>query len=107
MTVPAAPEASDRNKPIIKICGITRVEDGLAALEAGADWLGFIRWSNSPRFRPLIETMELLAELRARASRAFDAVGVYVNADPEYLLDESRRLRLDRIQLHGAETNQY
>lgn len=92
------------SRTLIKICGITRLEDGLAALEAGADWLGFIRAERSPRFRPLDELIELVTRLRARAPAPFQAVGVYVDASPETIEDEARRVGLDRIQLHGRET---
>ena len=89
---------------IIKICGITRFEDGIAALNAGADWLGFIRYPKSPRFRREAETADLIAALRAQAPRPFEAVGVYVNSPAIEILRERSRLDLDRIQLHGDET---
>jgi phosphoribosylanthranilate isomerase len=88
-------------EPLVKICGITRLEDALVALEAGADWLGFIRWPSSPRFRPVDPCAGLLAEIRRRAPRPFEAVGVYVDATPETIREEIDRLGLDRVQLHG------
>lgn len=88
---------------IIKICGLTRVEDGLAALEAGADWLGFVRWPNSPRFRALHDGADLVRAIRARATRPFQAVGVYVDAPRDLIRDELKAAGFDRVQLHGDE----
>ena len=90
--------------PLIKICGVTRVEDGLVALAAGADWLGFVRWPGSPRFQPLEACIALLTELRERSARPFEAVGVYVDATRDRIEDECRRSGLDRVQLHGQES---
>ena len=89
---------------LIKICGITRLEDGLAALEAGADWLGFIRWPRSARYLPLDLLIDLINNLKSRAPRPFEAVGVYVNAARETIEREASAAGLGRIQLHGDET---
>jgi phosphoribosylanthranilate isomerase len=89
---------------IIKICGITRLEDGLHALGQGADWLGFIRWPKSPRYRPADTLADLITALRARADVPFQAVGVYVDADPAVIAQEVAQCGLDRVQLHGRET---
>lgn len=92
---------------IIKICGITRPEDGLQALAVGADWLGFIRWPKSPRYLPLDLLVDLINNLRTYAPRPFEAVGVYVNATRETIEQEAVRAGLDRIQLHGEETLEF
>lgn len=88
---------------IIKVCGITRPGDGLAALSFGADWLGFIRWPRSPRYLPLEDCAALVHHLRTQAGRPFEAVGVYVDADRDLIETESAAIGLDRIQLHGEE----
>ncbi len=92
-----------RQNPIVKICGITRVEDGVAALRAGADWLGFVRWPKSPRWRPAAEAAALIGALRERAPGPFEAVGVYVDATREEIERDTEALGLDRVQLHGDE----
>jgi len=89
---------------LIKICGITRLEDGLVALEAGADWLGFIRWPRSARYLPLDLLTELIDNLKSRAPRPFEAVGGYVNETRETIEREAAQAGLSRIQLHGDET---
>jgi phosphoribosylanthranilate isomerase len=92
---------------LIKICGITSVGDGVAALEAGADWLGFVRWPKSPRFVETDTAAELAAALRSRATRSFQAVGVYVDADRETIERDVAAIGLDRVQLHGSETPEF
>lgn len=89
---------------IVKICGITSVADGLAALAAGADWLGFVRWPKSKRFVEHEKAAELVRELRAQATAPFAAIGVYVDADRGTIEDDIAALGLDRIQLHGNES---
>ncbi len=89
---------------IVKVCGITRVEDGLCALEAGADWIGCILWPGSPRYRPLDSCMATLSEIRAGAPCPFEVVGVYVNASAEEIASEVEQIGFDRAQLHGEES---
>jgi phosphoribosylanthranilate isomerase len=101
------PQSFAPNDPLIKICGITRLEDGLAALSAGADWLGFIRWSGSKRFRPLADCAALLKELRRLAPSPFQAVAVYVDQPRDLILDEIRSAGFDRAQLHGNESSEF
>ncbi len=104
-TMPQPPAGSSpAPRFVVKICGITRVEDGLAALAAGADWLGFIRWEGSKRWQRAEACAELIAALRAGAGRPFEAVAVYVDAPAEVMEREAERLGLDRIQLHGEES---
>ena len=83
----------------VKICGITRLEDALAAADLGADALGFNLWPGSPRFvRP-----EAAGEIVARLPPFVTPVGVFVN-QPR---DEVRRLAalagVAALQLHGDE----
>ncbi len=91
-------------RPLIKICGITRREDALVALSAGADWLGFIRWSGSPRFRPLEDCAELLRSVRRSAPHPFQSVGVFVDAPFATILRDIEVAGFDRVQLHGSES---
>ena len=97
----------DRPDFVVKICGITRLEDGIEAVAGGADWLGFIRWPGSKRYQDLDECIELIRRLRQAADSPFEAVGVYVNAEPGAIESECERLGLDRVQLHGDEPPQF
>lgn len=83
----------------VKVCGITNYEDAAAAIEAGADYLGFIFYERSPRY----VTPETAAEIIARLPRGIGKVGVFVNSG---LLEIERIMActgIDLIQLHGSE----
>ena len=88
---------------LVKICGITRLEDAEAAVAAGAGAIGFVFWPESPRF---------IDPYRARAiGRALPpfvtAVGVFVNQPVEYVNGVASLVRLGAVQLHGDETPAY
>jgi phosphoribosylanthranilate isomerase len=87
----------------IKICGITNIEDGLAAASAGADALGFVFHPASPRYvRP-----ERAREIIGSLPPALSTVGVFVNAPAAEVLQIAELCGLDFIQLHGSETREY
>ena len=85
----------------IKICGITRPEDAEAAIDAGADFLGFAFRQGTPR------ALDPAASSWIREIGGADRVGVFLDAP----LDEVERIRdllaLDWIQLHGDEPDTY
>lgn len=83
----------------IKICGVTRVEDGLLAAELGAAAVGFVLWPGSPRFVEPARAREI-----ARALPPFvTPVGVFVNQPPGHVKDVASVVGLGAIQLHGNE----
>ncbi|MDD3119069.1 MAG: phosphoribosylanthranilate isomerase [Victivallales bacterium] len=84
----------------VKICGLTRLEDALAALDAGADYLGFILYAGSPRYIDPDRLRRLTAQLPERCRK----VGVFVNADAAFIRQTMTACRLDIAQLHGEET---
>ena len=95
---------------IVKICGITNVEDARAAIAAGADMLGFNFYRPSPRFIEPETASEIISALRAetRAERARPAmVGVFVNESVKDVIGTAELCGLDGIQLHGDETVEY
>jgi phosphoribosylanthranilate isomerase len=83
----------------VKICGLTRAEDVDAAVEAGADLVGFILVDWSPR----AVTAAAAARLRERVPSGIEVVGVFVDEDPARVEAIAGELRLDRVQLHGSE----
>ncbi len=83
----------------VKICGITRVEDALAAIAAGADMIGLNFYAKSPRYVELDRAMEIRAAIGSRAT----VVGVFVNAERAYIEDRLRAVSLDMIQFSGDE----
>jgi phosphoribosylanthranilate isomerase len=72
-------EEAPRAAPRVKICGIRSFEDGLAALEAGADYLGFNFYSKSPRYLEPRACGRLLADLKA-VGIPFVSVGILADA---------------------------
>lgn len=84
----------------IKICGITNAQDAEAAVDCGADALGFIFHAPSPRFVTPERAMEIIDRL---PSRRICKVGVFVNSSRELINDIVSCLDLDLIQLHGDE----
>lgn len=91
----------------IKICGITTLEGGLAALEAGADYLGFVFYPPSPRVLNVEHAAELIEELRAACPGGWLAVGVFVNESTQYVAEVQRTCGLDVVQLNGEEGPDY
>jgi len=100
----------------VKICGLTRLEDALVALEAGADYLGFIFYPPSPRAIAPDDAGHLIAQLRAlpvlNPDRALAPgpwplaplfVGVFVNEPPATVAAILDRCGLDLAQLSGDE----
>ena len=85
---------------LIKICGITSVEDAIASIEAGADYLGLIFVASSPRTIALATARKITREVRNRAT----IVGVFQNAPSTLIHKYAGDLGLDLIQLHGNES---
>ncbi|MFC1485059.1 phosphoribosylanthranilate isomerase [bacterium] len=87
----------------IKICGITNLEDAKAAVDFGADILGFINYKKSPRYISMYEIDRIINRLPKKVLTA----GVFVNkivAELEEILDKEV---FDIVQLHGEESPKY
>ena len=87
----------------IKICGITRVEDGLACASLGADALGFVFHSASPRAVNPAQARAILDALPPFIT----SVGLFVDAPPAEVQAVLAALPLDLLQFHGDETPEY
>jgi phosphoribosylanthranilate isomerase len=84
----------------VKICGITRVEDGLVAARAGADAIGLVFVAGSPRHVSLERAREI-----AHALPPFVAtVALFVNPTVDEVEAVLNRVRPDFLQFHGEET---
>lgn len=83
-----------------KICGITRIEDALAAVEAGADAIGFVFYAKSPRAVSVQQARAIIAALPPFIS----TVGLFVNASRCELNETLDAVPLDMLQFHGDET---
>ena len=88
----------------IKICGITNLDDALAAVDAGADALGFNFYKPSPRYVTPETAREIIEQLPASIVK----VGVFVNEQSPESVDGLARLAgLTAVQLHGDELPEY
>ncbi len=83
----------------VKICGITNLEDAVAAARAGADLLGFV-FASGPRLVDAATAAGIIARLPPLVA----TVGVFVDAEPSLVREVAARCRLDYLQLHGRET---
>lgn len=88
---------------IIKICGIKTLKDALAAIEAGADYLGFNFYPKSVRFIEKSACAEITSVLK-REYPQIKLVGVFVNLSVQEIKHILQTCRLDLAQLHGDET---
>jgi phosphoribosylanthranilate isomerase len=88
---------------LVKICGITNLDDALAAVEAGADALGFNFYQRSPRY---IEP-ESAREIVDRLPDNVISTGVFVNEDLENAEQIAATADVSMLQLHGDESPEY
>lgn len=87
----------------IKICGITSVADGLAAVRAGAHAIGLVFYSKSPR----AVTLEQATEIAAALGPFVTLVGLFVDAEPEFVRAAAAVAGLQLLQFHGDESREY
>jgi len=87
----------------IKICGITNVEDAHAAVDLGADALGFIFVPDTPRYIELQDAAQIISKLPPFITK----VGVFADVSPEAISQIVQTCGLNAIQLHGSETPEY
>jgi phosphoribosylanthranilate isomerase len=87
----------------VKICGITNLADAQAAVEAGADAIGFIFHEKSPRFISLKAAVEISKQLPPFVMR----VGVFVNAQEDFVLRAIGEVGLTMLQFHGDEPPEF
>jgi phosphoribosylanthranilate isomerase len=83
----------------VKICGVTRLEDAVSAMDLGAWAVGMVFFAGSPRRCSLAEAERIATALRRRV----ELCGVFVNAHMEEVIAVSERLGLTLLQLHGDE----
>jgi phosphoribosylanthranilate isomerase len=87
----------------IKICGLTNVDDAFAAIEAGADYLGFVFYPHSPRYvapADCARIMEAIDHLHGEIK----TIGVFVDESLCFIREMIDVCGLDLVQLHGDES---
>jgi|SRR5690554_1210869 len=88
---------------IIKVCGMRNRENILQLTQdASPDWMGLIFYEKSPRF-----VEEGTVDLSFFQNLPIQKVGVFVNADVDYVLQKSNDYSLDYVQLHGDESLEF
>lgn len=85
---------------IVKICGLSTPETLDAALDAGADMVGFVFFPPSPRHLAFETARVLAGRVRGRAQK----VALTVDAEEKFLQSVVEALRPDMLQLHGVES---
>jgi phosphoribosylanthranilate isomerase len=91
----------DKNMNIteVKICGLTTYDDTVAALDSGADYVGFVLYDRSPRGIAVSDMQAILGRLQGD----FKAVGVFVNMEAEQVDFVAKESGLYAAQIHGDE----
>lgn len=84
----------------VKICGITSVDDGLLAVNAGADAIGLVFYAPSPRY----VSIEVAASIATSVGPFVSTVGLFVNADAETIWQVLAAVPLQVLQFHGDES---
>ena len=84
----------------VKICGLTDSKALKTAVEAGADFIGFVFYRRSPRFL----SIEAADDLASAVPRNITSVGLFVDPTDSQIEKTLKRVRLGMIQLHGQET---
>jgi phosphoribosylanthranilate isomerase len=87
----------------VKICGLTRESDLAAAVDAGTDAIGLVFYAKSPRAVEIEQARALLDVVPAFVT----SVGLFVDAEPDFVRSVLARIPLDSLQFHGEEPSDY
>jgi phosphoribosylanthranilate isomerase len=87
----------------VKICGITRAQDAVAVVDAGADAIGLVFYEPSPRAVTLQQAQEIVRTVPAFVS----VVALFVNPEPSLVQEVLNGVRIDLIQFHGDEDSTF
>jgi phosphoribosylanthranilate isomerase len=88
---------------LVKICGITNLEDALSAVEADADMLGFNFYRRSPRYIEPLNARQIIDQL----PQSVISVGVFVNESLDEIQAIASAAGISVLQLHGDESTEY
>lgn len=86
-----------------KICGITKLEDALASVNAGCEALGFVFYKKSPRYIAPEKAKEIIRHIPKEIVK----IGVFVNENEKEIIRIAKLCKLDMLQFHGKETPEF
>lgn len=86
----------------IKICGITNLQDAKVAIDEGVDAIGLVFCENSPRYINISRAKEIVEN----TTPFVNCVGLFVDAEKEYINNVLKEVALDTLQFHGQESEQ-
>ena len=86
----------------IKICGITNLQDAKVAIDEGVDAIGLVFCENSPRYINISRAKEIVEN----TTPFVNYVGLFVDAEKEYINNVLKEVALDTLQFHGQESEQ-
>ena len=89
-------------KTLTKICRITNIEDARGAEDAGAYAIGLVFYKKSPRYISIDTAKEIVAHI----NQPLNSVGLFVDADRDYICSVLEQIDLDILQFHGQESEQ-
>ena len=87
------------HRPQVKICGLTRIDEAQACVECGADAIGLVFYSKSPRNVSLDQARDISIHLPKQTAR----IGVFVNESFSHIMKTVQFCMLTTVQLHGQE----
>ncbi|MCP4119289.1 MAG: bifunctional indole-3-glycerol-phosphate synthase TrpC/phosphoribosylanthranilate isomerase TrpF [Desulfobacteraceae bacterium] len=95
-----APRTNDNSAPLVKICGLTDPHEARECVELGADAIGLVFYEKSPRNI----SIDQARRITGRLPESTLSVGVFVNADHDYIMERITACDLKAVQLHGRES---
>ena len=93
---------SNNIQPKLKVCGLTKLDQIEELISLKADFLGFIFYKKSPRY-----VLDSLTLEEIKAIKHSGKVGVFVNESIEQIIEISEKAKLNFIQLHGDESDEF
>jgi phosphoribosylanthranilate isomerase len=97
----------EQDLPLVKICGITNIEDAITACNYGADFLGFIFVTKSPRYITAETGKAIISGFRDENKGFKGITGLFVDETIENIIDRVLFCGLDLVQLHGSESPEF